>query len=61
MTAKLGDFGFAREMPIVQSNPAVTLVTAALVAKSAGYAAPELDTAHHSTKSDMYAYGVVSC
>ena len=61
MTAKLGDFGFARQMPLHRPNPDVTLVSAAFVAKSAGYAAPELDTARHSPKSDMYSYGVVSC
>ena len=58
MCAKLGDFGFSREL--TQINPGKTLVTAAFVAKSAGYSAPELDTAHHSVKSDVYAYGMVS-
>lgn len=58
MCAKLGDFGFARELP--QMSPGRTLVTAAFVAKSAGYSAPKLDTAHHSAKSDVYGYGVVS-
>lgn len=48
MTAKIGDFGFAREVPVVRSNPAVTLVSAVFVATSAGYAALELDMQHRS-------------
>jgi serine/threonine protein kinase len=33
------------------------MVTAASVAKSLGYSAPEI---HYSPKSDMYSYGIVS-
>ena len=35
------------------------MITAALVARSAGYAAPESEAGHISTKSDMFSYGVV--
>ena len=55
---KLGDFGFAKEMPLTLNGRSI--VTAALSVKSAGYAAPELDLCHHSPKTDVYAYGVVS-
>lgn len=57
-TAKLGDFGFSREF--VQITEGRSVITAAAVAKSAGYSPPELDTCHVSPKSDMYSYGVVS-
>lgn len=56
--AKLGDFGFAQELPKV--TPGRTLVTMKSVAKTPGYSAPELDTRHQSHKTDMFSYGVVS-
>jgi len=55
--AKLGDFGFCREIPQLIGGRSV--VTAALVSRSAGYAAPESDAGHISPKSDMFSYGVV--
>lgn len=56
--AKLGDFGFSKELPKV--TPGKTLVTMLSVAKTPGYSAPELDTRHQSHKTDVYSYGVVS-
>ena len=57
--AKLGDFGFARQLPKVTEGR--TLVTAPIFAKSLGYFPPELqEMTKHSPKSDMYSYGVVS-
>ncbi len=56
--AKIGDFGFTIEMPKSLSD-SVTLKTAACIAKTLGYAAPEIDTCRHSLKSDVYSYGVV--
>lgn len=49
--AKLGDFGFAQELPKV--TPGRTLVIMKSVAKTPGYSAPELDTRHQSHKTDM--------
>ena len=57
--AKLDDFGFSQEMP--QMIGGKSMITATVVAKSLGYSAPELDTCHISHKSDIYAYGMVSC
>ena len=57
--AKLGDFGFALDMP--QSQPGKTLVTAPLVARTSGYMPPEIQGSKFSPKSDMYSYGIVSC
>ena len=57
MNGKLGDFGFAKEMP---QQIGKSFVTAAIAVRSAGYSAPELDSCQHSPKTDVYAYGVVS-
>ena len=57
--SKLGDFGFTKEMPIALSD-SITLKTAESIAKTAGYAAPEIDICRHSVKTDVYSYGVVS-
>lgn len=59
MTAKVGDFGFAHELP--QLLPGRTMVTAAIVARSLGYCPPEFMDCKVSPKSDVYSYGVVSC
>ncbi len=56
---KIGDFGFTENMPCTSSN-IVVLRTAKCIAKSMGYAAPEVDLHRHSVLTDMYAYGVVS-
>lgn len=58
LTAKIGDFGFTQELP--SSVHGHTMVTASALAKSLGYCPPEMDTCHHSPKSDVYSYGVVS-
>ena len=57
LTAKLGDFGFSQAIPELVDGR--SLITVALVSRSAGYSAPETDTGHVSTKTDMYSYGVV--
>lgn len=56
---KLGDFGLARELPQIVGG-LYSMVTAPFSFKSLGYSAPELDTHHHSPKSDVYSYGIVS-
>ena len=58
LSAKLGDFGCAREVPHLMGGRSV--ITTAVVAKSLGYSPPEMDTCHVSPKSDVYSYGVVS-
>ena len=50
--AKLGDFGFCRELPKIIGGKSV--VTTAIVARSAGYVAPESDSGQVSPKSDMF-------
>ena len=58
LTAKIGDFGFSRELPeLVEGR---TMISAVVVAKSLGYSPPEVDSSHISTKSDVYSYGNVS-
>ena len=57
--AKLGDFGFARQLASISDGR--TLMTAPVFAKSLGYFPPELhDLNKNSPKSDVYSYGVVS-
>ena len=58
LNAKLGDFGFSQQMPKLIGGK--SMITAAVVAKSLGYSAPEMDTCHVSHKSDVYSYGVIS-
>ena len=55
--AKLGDFGFSLEAPLLQAGR--TTFTCPLVAFTQGYCAPELMEGHCSTKSDVYSYGMV--
>ena len=54
--AKLGDLGFAHELPRVVSDR--TLLTAKYFARTEGYYPPELSEGLYSPKSDMYSYGV---
>ena len=56
--AKLGDFGFAYEVPEVKQGR--TMVTAPSFARTEGYYAPELVHGQVSAKCDVYSYGVVS-
>ena len=56
--AKLGDFGFALEMP--KHDSCRTLVTAPIIAQTNGYSPPEVQSGKFSPKSDMYSYGIVS-
>ena len=55
--AKLGDFGFAMDMP--EQAHGRTLVSAPLIARTDGYFAPELVSRKISPKSDVYSLGVV--
>ena len=55
--AKLGDFGFALDMP--QHECGRTLVTAPIIAQTNGYSPPEVQSGKFSPKSDMYSYGIV--
>ena len=57
--AKLGDFGFAHELPRVVGDH--TLLKAPDFARTEGYYPPELTAGLLSPKSDVYSYGVVSC
>ncbi len=55
---KLGDFGFALQLPEVDKGR--TYVTTATFARTEGYYAPELHHGQLSPKCDVYSYGVVS-
>ena len=56
--AKLGDFGFALELPRVLGDR--SLLNAASFARTEGYYPPELSEGRHGPKSDVYSYGIVS-
>lgn len=56
--AKLGDFGFALDMP--KHDSCRTLVTAPIIAQTNGYSPPEVQSGKFSPKSDMFSYGIVS-
>ena len=57
MSPKLGDFGFAMQLP--EHHSGCTLVSAPLVARTDGYFAPELIGRRLSAKSDVYSFGIV--
>ena len=61
-TAKLGDFGFALDMPAkhAEDHTTATLVTAPMLAQTNGYSPPEIQSGKISPKSDVYSYGIVS-
>jgi serine/threonine protein kinase len=55
-TAKLSDFGLAKEGPVVGES----CIWPSTIMGTHGYAAPEyISTGHLSAKSDVYSYGVV--
>ena len=58
LSAKLGDFGFAMDMPKHSSGR--TLVSAPHFARTDGYFALELIGRKVSSKSNVYSFGVVS-
>ena len=57
-TAKLGDFGFAHELPRCVGDR--TLLKAPAFARTEGYYPTELSAGLISPKTDVYSYGVVS-
>ena len=57
--AKLGDFGFAVELPRVVGDR--SLINSESFARTEGYYPPELSEGRFGPKSDMYSYGIVSC
>ena len=44
---------------LIALSDSITLKTAESIAKTAGYAAPEIDICRHSVKTDVYSYGEV--
>ena len=58
LSAKLGDFGFAKQISKIVGNR--SFMTTKLMAKTLGYNPPEMDEGKVSPKSDVYSYGVVS-
>ncbi len=61
LTAKVADFGFSIQVP--QQCGSKTLITVGPgqgIPGTPGYRPPEYNDGRYSTKSDVYAYGVVS-
>lgn len=58
LNAKLGDFGFAYQIPELKMGR--TVITAPTFARTEGYYAPEVAHGQISPKADVYSYGVVS-
>jgi serine/threonine protein kinase len=60
LIAKVADFGFVTPLPQqVGETRMVTAAGAMALAGTRGYLAPEFADGRHSTKSDVYSYGVV--
>lgn len=58
MTAKVGDFGFAKEVPKLIGGR--SFYSMKLGCGTPGYTAPELLNGELSPKADVYSFGVVS-
>ena len=59
MEPKIGDFGFAVQMPEVKHGRSVIMTKT--VACTQGYSAPEVADCRYSPKSDVYSYSMVCC
>jgi len=58
MTAKLGDFGFARPLPKIPEGKSFIRTTE--TCGTAGYMAPEFERGELGEKVDVFGFGVVS-
>ena len=56
--AKLGDFGFAIELP--QLSHGITMFSSECMIRSEGYYPAEISMGRYSDRSDVYSFGVVS-
>ena len=56
--AKLGDFGFAVELPHISGGR--TMFTSDFIVRTEGYYPPEVSMGKYSDRSDVYSFGVVS-
>lgn len=57
-TAKLGDFGFAIELP--ELSHGLTMFSSECMIRSEGYYPTEISMGKYSDRSDVYSFGVVS-
>ena len=55
--AKLGDFGFAIEMPHISGGH--TMFSSDFIVRTEGYFPPEINMGKYSDRSDVYSFGVV--
>ena len=56
-TGKIGDFGFCKELPKVESGK--SMFTAQTFARSEGYYPSELSHGQYGPRSDVYSFGIV--